>query len=61
MVLAHSVLPHFPVWLLWLEKALDLCVEQTMHGDQGHLLKKIGVVAQACHPSVGEAETDLSD
>lgn len=61
MVLAHSVILHFPVRLLWLEKTLDLCVVQTMHGNQGQLLKTIGVVAQPCHPSVGEAETDLSD
>lgn len=31
------------------------------HGDQRYPLKTVGVVAQAYHPSVGEAEADLAD
>lgn len=58
MVIAHSFLLHFPVWLWWLEKTpglcVELCIEQIMHGDQRYPLKMIGMVAQTRHPSVGE-------
>lgn len=42
--LSHIFLLHFPVWLLRLEKTVglcvELCIEQTIHGDQRYPLKK---------------------